>query len=395
MKLEVVLHDRAPWREHLLPMAFTKPVGAFRVGVLTIQEKWEMLLNTSVSFYTEPYLQEKFKSSTTSSSYLVIQANVCPSKSLLHVLSELENGCVLEKDGEWIAYKVKEWQSQPNKQSLKVLKFEEELHRIRFLEDIYLLNAQQIVLDYALLTKDKLSKALDRSNLVLGDQLFVGNNVEAYACTFNTSAGPIYIADDVVIEEGSHLRGPIALGQAARVKMGSRIYPNVSIGPYATVGGEVNNTVMWTGSAKGHDGYLGCAVIGEGCNLGAGTSNSNLQNNWSTIKLYDYKVHGGRVTGRNKVGLFMGDYAMCGINSSFTTGSVIGVGAQISMSNIIPKFVPDFSWITDEKQESYRWNKFEEMLNVRKVVTSKAISEVELRILWEVYCLTRREEFNI
>lgn len=392
MLLEVVLHDRAPWREHLLPMAFTRPVGAFRVGILTLQEKWQLLLDLPVSFYTESYLQEKFHSPSSSATYLVVRADLCPTTDLVHVLSTLEEEWVLEKDGDWIAYKVNKWSPQPDVSTLKVRNFEGELHRIQFLEDIYLQNAQQIAFDFNLLTKSRTSATLHSSNVLIGDNLYVGANVQAFGCTFNTLDGPIYIADDVSLEQGSHLRGPIAIGKGARVKMGSRLYPNVSVGPKATIGGEVNNTVMWENSAKGHDGYLGCAVIGEGCNIGAGTNNSNLQNNWKAIKLYDYKLGDWRKTERNKVGTFMGDFAMCGINSSITTGAVIGVGVQLSMSNIIPKFVPDFSWMTDEKQETYVWNKFEDMLKERGVIINEEVRETDLRILWEVYCLTRGEQ---
>ncbi|MFD2539919.1 putative sugar nucleotidyl transferase [Sphingobacterium chuzhouense] len=395
MLLEVVLHDRAPWREHLLPMAFTRPVGAFRIGILTLQEKWQLLLGVPVSFYTESYLQVKFHGPSSPASYLVLRANLCPTIDLINILTTLEDGCMLEKDGDWIAYKVSKWNPQPERSMLKVHNFEGELRSIHFLEDIYLENAKQIVFDFNLLTKDKTSSALHPSNVVIGDNLYVGTNVEAFGCTFNTLDGPVYIADDVLLEQGSHLRGPIAIGKGARVKMGSRLYPNVSVGPKATIGGEVNNTVMWENSAKGHDGYLGCAVIGAGCNLGAGTSNSNLQNNWQAIKLYDYKLGDWRKTERKKVGTFMGDFSMCGINSSITTGAVIGVGVQLSMSNIIPKFVPDFSWVTDEKQETYVWNKFEDMLKERGRMINEEVQETDLRILWEVYCLTRREEFNI
>jgi len=376
-------------------MAFTRPVGAFRLGILTLQEKWQLLLDAPVSFYTEPYLQEKFHSPSSSATYLVVRADLCPTMDLVNTLSTLEKECILEKDGDWIAYKTNKWSPQPEGSELKVRNFERELYRILFLEDIYLQNAKQIAFDFDLLTKGKTSAMLHPSNIVIGDNLYVGTNVQAFGCSFNKLDGPIYIADDVLLEQGSHLRGPIAIGKGARVKMGSRLYPNVSVGPNATIGGEVNNTVMWENSAKGHDGYLGCAVIGEGCNLGAGTSNSNLQNNWKTIKLYDYKLDDWRRTERNKVGTFMGDFAMCGINSSITTGAVIGVGAQMSMSNIIPKFVPDFSWMTDEKQETYVWNKFEDMLKERGILIKEEVQETDLRILWEVYCLTRREEFNI
>lgn len=394
MLLEVVLHDRAPWREHLLPMAFTRPVGAFRVGILTIQEKWQSIWGVPVSFYTEPYLQEKFKSPSSAATYLVIRANLCPTADLVDALSDLEENNVLEKDGEWIAYRTGAWCPEPSGDTFNTRSYKGELQQIQFLEDIYLHNAEQIVSDVNLLTKGKTSTRLHASNMIIGDGPFVGKNVQAFACTFNTLGGPIYIGDDAMLEQGSHLKGPIAIGKGARVKMGSCLYPNVSIGPNATVGGEVNNSVMWENSAKGHAGYLGCAVIGEGCNLGAGTSNSNLQNNWQAIKLYDYKLDNWRETGRNKVGVFMGDFAMCGINSSITTGAVIGVGAQLSLSNIIPKFVGDFSWITDQKQERYVWRKFEDMLKMRGDLTNKPMHEVDLRILQEVYSRCKQEGFS-
>ncbi|MCC2598550.1 putative sugar nucleotidyl transferase [Sphingobacterium sp. FBM7-1] len=394
MRLEIVLHDRAPWREHLLPMAFTRPVGAFRVGILTIQEKWQSIWNVPVSFYTEPYLQEKFKGPSSTAPCLVVRANLCPTADLVDALFDLEEDSVLEKDGEWIAYRIGTWSAEPRSDALIIHSYTGELQRIQFLEDIYLHNAEQIVFDFNLLTNGKTSAKLHASNTIIGDALFVGKNVQAFACTFNALSGPIYIGDDVVLEQGSHLKGPIAIGKGARVKMGSCLYPNVSIGPYATIGGEINNSVMWENSAKGHAGYLGCAVIGEGCNLGAGTSNSNLQNNWQAIKLYDYKLDNWRETGRNKVGVFMGDFAMCGINSSITTGAVIGVGAQLSLSNIIPKFVGDFSWITDQKQERYVWRKFEDMLKMRGDLTNKPLYEVDLRILQEVYSRCTQEEFS-
>lgn len=391
--LEVVLHDRAPWREHLLPMAFTRPVGAFRVGILSLSEKWQLLLGVSVSFYTEPYLQEKFKAPAIASAYLVIRADVCPTPSLVNVLLTLPEECLLEKDGNWIAYKVKQWAPEPDSESLQVCDFGEDLHRLQFLEDIYLQNANQLFFDFDLLTKDNVSASPHQSNTIIGDNLFIGDNVQAFCCTFNTLQGAIYIADDAVLEEGCHLKGPVAIGKGARVKMGARLYPNVSVGSYCTIGGEVNNTVMWEHSSKGHDGYLGCAVIGEGCNIGAGTSNSNLQNNWQQVELYDYNLQDKRKTSHRKVGAFMGDFVMCGINSSITTGSIMGVGAQVSMSNIIPKFVPDFSWLTDAKHETYIWDKFEKMLKERAATRTQQIQEVDLRILREVYRLTRQGEF--
>ncbi|WP_437921364.1 putative sugar nucleotidyl transferase [Sphingobacterium sp. LRF_L2] len=393
--LEVVLHDWAPWRQHLLPLVYTRPVGDLRVGILTLQQKWQHLLGSTVYYYTEPYLQPKFQKSPQATSYLVIRGNICPSLPLVNALNDLPLNAVLTEAGEWIAYKVETWVAEPNELPLTEIPFSHPLISVRSLEDIYRHNLSQLQFDYELLTNGVVSMSLHASNVIIGDQLFVGKNVHALCSTFNTTEGSIYIGNDAVIEEGSHLKGPLAIGVGARVKMGSKLYPNVSIGPGCTIAGEVNNAVLWGNCAKGHDGYLGCAVLGEGCNLGAGTSNSNLQNNWATVKIFDYKEVGYRDTLLPKVGTFMADYAMCGINSSLTTGSVIGVGAQVAMSNIIPKFVPDFSWFTDQKKETYFWHKFEEMLQHRAALKKESLSILDRDILKVVYELTStiRQEY--
>ncbi|WDF67644.1 putative sugar nucleotidyl transferase [Sphingobacterium oryzagri] len=395
--LEVVLHDRARWREHLLPLVYTRPVGDLRLGILTLHEKWQHLFSTKVSFYTAPYLQQKFPlPSSAAASYLVIRANILPTTGLVNALIALPTQSVLYgSDGDWLAYHINRWEEEPVLADLQQVLFSEEAVSIHFLEDIYRLNRDQLLHDYALLTQQQTSALLHDSNQVFGQQLFVCAGVTAFGSTFNTVDGPIYLGAGAVIEEGAYLKGPLAICASARVKTGSRLYPNVTIGPAATIAGEVNNAVLWGNCAKGHEGYLGCAVIGEGCNLGAGTSNSNLQNNWSTVKLHDYHVAGLRDTGVQKVGTFMGDYAMCGVNSTITTGNIIGVGAQIAMSNIIPKFVADFCWLTDKKTAIYRWQKFEAMLHARAAIKNEQLSSLDLEILKTVFntSTVEREEY--
>ncbi|GHE23278.1 putative sugar nucleotidyl transferase [Sphingobacterium griseoflavum] len=390
--LEVVLHDYAAWRAHLLPLVYTRPVSDLRVGMLTISQKWKYALSASISFYTIPYLQQKFPSPAATSMYLVIRGNVLPSPALSKALRELPLSSVLTKDGLWIAYKATEWREEPDFSAWREIPYQSAVQQVDFLEDIYRLNEQQLVSDYDLLTANRQSAVLPDSNTLFGERLFIGRNAEINCSILNAMNGPIYIGDGAVVEEGSVLRGPIAICAGARVKMGSRLYPNVTVGPGATIAGEVNNSVLWGNCAKGHEGYLGCAVIGEGCNIGAGSSNSNLLNTWGTIKLYDYATSEMRDTNRRKVGVFMGDYAMCGINASMTTGTVIGVGAQIAMSNIIPKFVPDFSWFTDAKQEVYRVEKFLEMLQERAVVKNEQLSTLDTQILRHVHKLTEVQQ---
>lgn len=385
--MEVILHDRSPWRDDLLPLAYTRPVGNLRVGALTLDEKWRSIFGAEVFFYTEPYLQDKFLAAKLEAhhSYMVIRGNICPDPELVKCLKQLPVGTVLLQEDTWLAYHSATWMDQPDLSLLKPQAYSAAVAMLTYPEDVFLLNADQIKFDYDLLTANKVSQELSPTNTLIGADLFMGNRVYAECCTFNTLEGPIYIADDAIIEEGSHLRGPITIGKHARVKMGSKLYPNVTVGPGCSIGGEVNNSVLWGNSSKGHDGYLGSSVLGEGCNIGGGTVNSNMQNNWKTVALFDYKKAAYRNTGKLKIGLFMGDYAMCGINSSITTGCVIGVGAQLAISTIIPKFVPDFLWLTDAKREAYQWPKFEEMLQQRAKVRKEALSETTLKILWEVF----------
>ncbi len=385
--MEVVLHDRALWRDDLLPLSYTRPVGNLRIGALTLDEKWRHIFGTQVHFYTEPYLQEKFPAPQldAANSYLVIRANLIPDAAFIASLKQLAVGSMLMQGDHWLAYHTGSWEEAPDLSLLKSETYTKALDALTYPEDIFLLNATQIKFDYDLLVADKLSAALSPTNTLLGDKLFLGARVFAECCTFNTLEGPIYIDDDAIIEEGSNLRGPIAIGKHARVKMGSKLYPNVTVGPGSTIAGEVNNAVLWGNASKGHDGYLGCSVLGEGCNIGGGSANSNMQNNWKAVSLYNYSKHAYRNTGKLKIGLFMGDYAMCGINSSITTGCVIGVGAQLAISTIIPKFVPDFLWQTDSKKEAYQWPKFEKMMEQRALLRKEACAETTLKILWQVF----------
>ena len=119
----------------------------------------------------------------------------------------------------------------------------------------------------------------------------------------------------------SMVRGPFALCEGSTLKMGTKIYGPTTVGPYSKVGGEVNNSVIFGFSNKGHDGYLGNSVIGEWCNLGADTNNSNLKNNYAEVRLWSYETDNFAKTGLQYCGLMMGDHSKCGINTMFNTGT--------------------------------------------------------------------------
>ncbi len=403
MSLTIVLFDNAHWRRRLFPFASTRPVGNIRIGICTLNEKWERVFKCPVTYNTSPYLRGLFPFNYQSSEeFLIIKANILPSEPLINELRKLKLGEVLVDETSWIAIK----SSQPEV-DLNGLHYEFSpirtsctIQSLNFLEDIFLKNKQQLLFDYQLLTEGRKSSLLSESNTVYGSWLFVEEGAQIEGASLNSLEGPIYIAKDAIVEEGTYLKGYVSIGERVRVKTGARLYGNTSIGPGSTICGEVNNTVVWGNSSKGHEGYLGCSVIGEGCNIGAGSSNSNLKNNWNTVKLFDYEDLSFRDTNELKCGLFMGDYAMCGINSSISTGSVIGVAAQVAISNFIPKFVSDFSWLTDEKSDIYTFEKFIEMLERRRAITDTFMNENQASIFKHIfedvkYLLEKKSNLNI
>ncbi|MFZ4262731.1 putative sugar nucleotidyl transferase [Sphingobacterium sp. HJSM2_6] len=388
----VVLFDHAAWRNQLLPLSATRPVGNLRVGICTLDKKWELLLGCPVTYATVPYLQSfEQDQSTLPKDLLIIKANVLPSRELLDELVLLQSDEVLMDVAGWVAFRSEgipidlDHFFTERKQKF----VQQSISSIEHPEDIFVKNKEQLLFDFELLTAGRRSQEISTSNQLLGSWIFVEEGAKVEGSFLNSLEGPIYIGKNTIVEEGSFIRGYVAIGDHARVKMGSKIYPNVSIGPHSTVSGELNNTVIWGYSAKGHEGYLGCAVLGAYCNIGAGSSNSNLKNNWKTVSMYAYSSGHYRDTQLAKCGMIMGDLAMLGINSAVSTGTVIGVGAQVATSQIISKFVPDFMWMTDEVKQSYEYERFMDMLVRRNLVANLAKSE-NIAIFEYIYKQTQR-----
>ena len=202
--------------------------------------------------------------------------------------------------------------------------------------------------------------------------------------------GPIYIGKDSEIMEGSLVRGPFALGENSILKMGAKVYGATTIGPYCKVGGEINNSVLFGYSNKGHEGFLGNSVLGEWCNIGADSNTSNLKNNYAEVKLWNYENERFINTGLQFCGLMMGDHSKCGINTMFNTGTVIGVSANIFGAGFPRNFIPSFSWGGAAGFSTYHMNK---VIEVAKVVMKRRaldLSELDKNILQHVFETTSK-----
>lgn len=391
MGISLVLFDCFEDRNNLLPLVATRPIGNLRVGALTLDQKWSSILQSEVSFLTEDYLSIKYPLSPQDSEVLVLRSTVLPDSNLVQTIKSLKsNERLVDKKGKWIAFLSPSHSkealiAEAVISSFTTIIYENKYQILHQLEDIFICNEEQIAFDTQFFSPLKKSD-VGNNSFWKGNKLFIDDSaIIADTVHIDSTKGAVIILENAVIEAGCVLHGPAVIGKGSRVKAGTVIYPNVTVGDFSTVCGELNNTVIWGNSSKGHYGYLGCAVLGEGCNLGAGTSNSNLKNDWNTVQLYSYADNNFRNTGLLKCGVFIGDHSMLGISSKITTGTVIGVGTQIAMSNFIPNFVRDFSWLTDTKDENYIFTKFVEMLARKAQVKGETFTALDKEILHYIY----------
>ena len=344
--MQLILFDDHSW-ENLLPLTFTRPVADLRVGIMTISEKWEKRFNTSPSFLTQNQLSGKFRL-ITGSENLLINGSLLPEEKLTKALMALGDGDSLKKGDTLLgvstdASGAKEF--TPERWLDSALEYPGEISLINFPWKIFQLNGQEIKADFTILTAGRKSEKLSSTVQVLApENIFVEPGFKGEHITLNASTGPFYLGRNTEIMEGSVIRGPFALCEGSVVKLASKIYGPTTVGPSCKIGGEVNNSVLHSNSNKGHDGFLGNAVLGEWCNIGADTNNSNLKNNYAEVKVWNYTKQRFIKTGSQFCGLIMGDHSKCGINTMFNTGTVVGVAANIFGSGFPRNFIPSFTW---------------------------------------------------
>ncbi|MCB0439439.1 MAG: glucose-1-phosphate thymidylyltransferase [Mangrovimonas sp.] len=387
--MNYILFD-GPYRNNLLPFTFTRPVADIRIGILTIREKWEAHLGYTTTTITEDYLSDKFPMVEMEENIL-INASFLPNVELVEMVKNLEVNQAIFKGEEVIAFYTKEAQDDIDFSKLEALEFEDDILKIEHTWDIFSKNGEALQDDFDLLTKGRRSQPIPATNNVLNpENIFIEEGASLNFTTLNASTGPIYIGKNAEIMEGSIIRGPFALCEGSTVKLAAKIYGPTTVGPYSKVGGEVSNSVIFGYSNKGHDGFLGNSVLGEWCNLGADTNNSNLKNNYAEVRLWDYNTGGFARTGLQFCGLMMGDHSKCGINTMFNTGTVVGVSANIFGSGFPRNFVPSFSWGGSAGFTEYLTSK---AFEVAKVVMSRRnmeFSEQDAAILSYVFEETKK-----
>lgn len=386
--MNYILYD-SEVRDNLLPLTYTRPVADLRIGILTIREKWEKLLQATTSTKTEEYLSEKFPLEQKEKN-IFINASFLPSENLARMVSNLkENQAIFFKETP-IAYFY-----TPNQKvdfsTFDVISYNHtDVIQITQVYDLFSLNEEALKRDFAFLTKNRKSQPIPKHVFTVNDDnIFIEEGATLLNCSLNASDGPIYIGADTTVMEGVHIRGAFALCEHAMVKMGAKIYGATTIGPHSRVGGEVTNSVFIGYSNKGHDGFLGNSVLGEWCNIGADSNNSNLKNNYASVRLWNYPAGRFVDTQLQFCGLIMGDHSKCGINTMFNTGTVVGVSANIYGSGFPRNFIPSFSWGGASGVTTYKIDKVFEVADVVMKRRNVSLEEVDKKILNTVFELTK------
>ncbi len=394
--MSIILNDAGHHR-HLLPLTFTRPVGQLRPGILRLGEGWYVRSGIAVGYRTEGYLAASFPIPPGVPSYEV-DGSLFPTDQLVSAVLDLRAGQVLVQEGRALAFALEgdavpaplDWSGAPA--YLRQVAFTGEVIRFERPWHLFQHCGKAIAHDFALLTEGRRSQRLSALNTVVGDPdlIFLEEGAVVEASILNTKNGPIYIGKDAEVMEGCIIRGPMVLGDHAQLKMGAKVYGPSAFGPECRVGGEVNNSVMLGYSNKGHDGFLGNSVLGEWCNLGADTNNSNLKNTYGSIKVHSYDSGGDVDTGLQFCGLIMGDHAKSGINTMFNTGTVVGVAANVFGGGFPPKHIPSFAWGGAEGFDTYDIERA--LVTARRVMERRSIplDSLDEAVLRHVFTTTRQ-----
>jgi hypothetical protein len=382
-----ILFDDELVRNQLKPFTFTRPVADIRCGILTIRDKWAFRLKTKITCLSKRYLEE-IPEETSVNTY--INGAVCPDKYLITEIDKLlVSECLVNDNNNVLAIKTTEKLSFPiNFHSFTQKKFYGDVSIITQLPHIFLKNGDQIRADFRLITERRKSQAItDPFTRVYGaENIFVEEGASIKSVILNAEQGPIYIGKNAIIQEGSIVIGPVSIGEGSVVVWGSKIRPNTTIGRYSKVGGEVGSSVIFGYSNKAHDGFLGASVIGEWCNLGANCNNSNLKNDYSEVKLYNYATDKLEKTGELFCGLFMGDYTKAGISTMFNTGTVVGVCSNVFGAGFQEKHIPSFMWGgADTEYVDYRFGKALEVIRATMARRDMPLTEKDVAILQHLH----------
>ncbi len=386
--MQITLIDLPEDRVNLLPLTYLKSIADLRIGILTIREKWKHWLSEEPEVSTGGYLQKRYPIS--GGKGLLVNSAVLPDAKLVEAIQQLPVGKQLVHGDTFLAAHVDNTEDGiAATNSLPYQIMDRELAHLRHTWDFFLLNPGQIKTDFELITRDRKSQPIsDPHTIVYGEDIFCDEGVTIKAAILNAEDGPIYLGRDVNIQEGSIIKGPVAMCEGSQLSLGTKVRGNITIGPYCKIGGEVSKSVIQGYSNKSHDGFLGNSVIGEWCNIGAATNNSNLKNNYGSVKMWDFGSSRFRDSGQQFCGLMMGDHSRCAINTTFNTGTTTGIMTNIFGAGFPRNYIPSFSWGGTGGFTTYKFDPALESAERAMTRRGQFFSEEERAILTHVFDVT-------
>ena len=386
-QLDLVLFDHREWGQ-LFPLTFTRPISELRIGITTIAQKWSSESGKKVYYHSADYLAQKYTKSVAAQA-IMINGAVLPTVELLERIRSLSLQDVLKCGETIVAFKTKDYGSECTIEdmieSLNVIEIDQ-IEVVEWPEDILRLN--DIWIERDVNKMHSRDDHVDLSNtIIIGpkEKIKIGSDARLYAYSMNTSDGPIHIGNNVIIMEGAMLRGPISVGDNSVIKMGAKLYGKTSIGPNCKVGGEIKRVVMYANSNKGHEGYLGDSVIGEWCNFGADSNNSNMKNTYGKVNLYNISAGQKRKTSEHFMGLIMGDHCRCAINTQFNTGTVASYFANI-FGTPPSTYIKPFQWGEEGQSELAKALDIARIVHERRQYEFLDEDEAIIRFLYNRYC---------
>lgn len=385
--MNIALVDLPHLRSQLFPFTLTRPIGQFLVGMMTIQDKWTHHLGKDVDLLTgHQLIDQKFKQHD-HSYQLIINSAILPDETIIEAIKALkENHSLYQKD-QFIAAKttISSWPTELNE--LDRVEYAEPISSLNRPWDIFTQNNTELNKDFKLLTANKVSQAIEDPHTVVygAENIFIAKGVKIKASIINAESGPVYLDENSEIQEGCVIKGPFYLGKHSKVNAGAVIRESCSIGPSCKIGGEVSNSILFANSNKGHDGFLGNSVLGEFCNLGAATNNSNLKNNYATVKMYDKANENFIDSELQFCGLMMGDHSKSAIGTTFNTGTTVGAHSNVFGSGFPPTYIPSFAWGGHDNSDTYQLDKA--MITAEKVMARRdvALTETDKQLFQSIF----------
>jgi UDP-N-acetylglucosamine diphosphorylase/glucosamine-1-phosphate N-acetyltransferase len=385
--MDYVLAD-SNYHRSFLPLTFTRAAADLFMGMQTFRQRWERALGSACGVSTQDYLQPLYGPVEVKDP-VVLDPLCIPSPELLDKIGGLQPGQILRSGDSWIAYRAAVTEDEEELAGMEVVLLERPPLHIKHRWELFSMNEAVLQYDFEEITRGRKSAELGPGNQLVGEgDIFLEEGAEVNASILNASRGPIYVGRDAQIMEGCIVRGGLALMDGAILKMGAKIYGPCSFGKKCKIGGEVNNSVVFDYSNKGHEGFLGNSILGSWCNLGADTNTSNMKNNYAQVRIWDYDSGSFAPTGLQFCGLIMGDHSKSGIDTMFNTGTVVGVSANIFGSGFPRNFVPSFSWGGAGGYQEYRPIKAFETARAMMSRRNIEFSDQEREILEHVFVKT-------